>query len=242
MMGAKIEDKYRLDDTVRIAIEYISNEIHKSFNTDSDTKWIIGKKGGEVKKHLLKIDNVSRKRIVLKLLLSEQIFSLVEMIQCINTGLIKATHLLMRNIYECINHIETFIFYPHSDDIFEKWVREEKDMRWKHSEELKFLEDKLKDEETTRIKKEIYEILSAYAHPLILSNISIHFKDRALGVYNIDRIWLYGSVMLVIRSCQHIYSIYHSDKKDVLDILNKFWEDTQELRRQIYLKRKQTKD
>jgi len=239
-MDIIIENRYGLDDVVRKAIECIAEEIHKSFNNDDDTKWMINKKNEEVKKHLLEIDAVSRKRTVLKLLLSEQIYSLIEMMECINAGIIKGTHLLMRNIYECIIHIETFVNYHHNNTVFKNWIKGKIDYRWRHKNELKFLREVRKDKSSTEIEEETYRTLSDFAHPTIDSNLKALSKDRSLGVYKIDKNWLYQSVMMVIDSCKFVYS-FCGGKEDVMRKLREFSNSIGKLMAEHYYSEKQMK-
>ena len=234
-MDIIIEDRYGLDDVVRKAIEYISKEIHEPFNTDTDTKWTIGKKDEEVKRHLLEIDDVSRKRIVLKLLLSEQIYSLIEMMQCINGGIVKGTHSLMRNIYECIIHIETFKNYPHNSNIFKNWVKGKTDWRWRHKNELAFLK-KVRKDKSTVIERQTYDVLSSFAHPTIHSNIRTLSKYRSSGVYMVNKNWLYQSVMMVIDGCKYVCD-FCGEKEDVMQKLRQFWNGIGQLVMRIILER-----
>lgn len=230
-------DKYGIDPIVKKTIEYLTGEILESFNTKEDTARFIGMKNDEVRKYLLEIDDLSRKRIVMKLLLSEQIYSLIEMVECINGCLIKGANLLMRNIYECIVHIETFMNYNPSDDIFRKWVRGEKDERWWHSKELEYLERVRKDEEYTEIAKETYAVLSSYAHPSIYSNVKVLSKDRESGVYRIDKNWFYQSILMVIDGCKYVYK----NRNDILTKLREFSTKIGYLMRENYLRRNKRK-
>jgi len=241
MMDIVIENRYGLDDVIKKTIEYISKEIHKSFNTDNDTKWMISRKNEEVKKHLLEIDAVSRKRTVLKLLLSEQIYSLIEMMECINAGIIKGTNLLMRNIYECMIHIETFINYAHANTIFKNWVEGKIDWRWRHRNELKFLRKVRNYETSMKIEKETYRTLSDFAHPTIYSNIKTLSKDRSLGVYKVDKNWLCQSVMMVVDGCKFVYN-FCGEKEDVISKLNHLSNIILKLMAEHYYRDKQMKD
>jgi len=234
-MDMIIKDRYGLDDAVGKAIEYISKEIHEPFNTDTDTKWIVGKNDEKVKRRLLEIDDASRKRIVLKLLLSEQIYSLIEMMQCINGGIVKGTHSLMRNIYECLIHIEIFKNYHHSNNIFKNWVEGKTDWRWRHKNELAFLK-KLRKDKSTIIERQTYDVLSSFAHPTIHSNIRTLSKDRNLGVYRVNKNWLYQSVMMVIDGCKHVYG-FCDGKKEVIEKLRQFSNSVGQLIMRLILER-----
>ncbi len=237
-----IKDYYGLDSVVIETLNYISENIYESFNTDDDTKWmIISKKNEEIKKHLLEIDATSRKRTILKILLSEQISSLFEMMECIYTGIIKGTHLLMRNIYECVIHIETYVNYHHNDTIFKNWVNGEIDARWRHKNELKSLRKVRKDKSSTKIEKETYGTLCDFAHPTIDSNLKALSKDRSLGVYKIDKNWLYLSVLMVIDGCRFVYK-FCAEKEDVMSKLNQFSNGIGKLMAEYCYREKQMKD
>lgn len=235
-----IKDYYGLDPLVKETLNYISENIYESFNTDDDTKWMNSKKNEEIKKHLLEIDATSRKRTILKLLLSEQISSLIEMIKCINVPIIKGTHLLMRNIYECIIHIETFVNYHHNNTIFKNWVNGKIDDRWRHKNELQSLRKIRKDKSSTEIEKETYRTLCDFAHPTIHSNIKTLSKDRSLGVYKIDKNWLYQSVLMVIDGCKFVYK-FCAEKEDVMSKLSQFSNSIGKLMAEHYYSEKQMK-
>lgn len=235
-----IKDNYGLDPVVRETLNYISENIYESFNTDDDTKWTISKKTEEIKKHLLEINTTLRKRTILKLLLSEQITSLIEMMKCINLAMIKGTHLLMRNIYECIIHIETFINYDANDDIFKNWVEGKRDERWWHAKELEYLERVRKDKKYTKIARETYAVLSEFAHPSIYSNIKVLSKDRESGVYKIDKNWLYQSFLMVIDGCKFVYK-FCAEKENVMSKLSQFSNSIGKLMAEHYYSEKQMK-